>query len=491
MSYGIYLLHWPLLVVYREVAQVTSVGLAPGVVIIVASVIGAYLIRRLVEVPFLRVRKKDLAARRRAIVAFGLPLLLGFAGLFALHAFPGAPAPVALDDFPGAQVLDGSIEWEIDPRPANFIPDLATIKRDLPRSYEDGCHIGLRETVPKWCIYGEQEHFKRTLAVVGGSHSAHWLPALEEIAERNEWRIIYSTWSSCRFEVPGLDDRCETIVDSVAGHLETTRPDLLFTTATIGRGREFRGRDSQSFSTDNVERDASPPPSYIEAWRRMQHMGIDVFAVRDNPWLETNIPDCVSLHPNSPQDCGSKRAKVLGEKFDVSLVPDNVHTVDLSNYFCNTDYCPPIIGDIVVYRDRHHLTVEYSRSLSDVLEEHLVRAMANAKSGNPAPQDAPRLLRGEMRCSATAKSSPIKLEMEVALSGDALSVTRGSWKERGGSFDAWKGSINGVEVNITGEYRDVGTNPIRPVTFKGTYVEDQLFVVGTRGPRSCFLESRG
>src|SRR5690606_40637079 len=35
VSYGIYLLHWPLLVVYREVAQVTSVGLAPGVVIIV------------------------------------------------------------------------------------------------------------------------------------------------------------------------------------------------------------------------------------------------------------------------------------------------------------------------------------------------------------------------------------------------------------------------------------------------------------------------
>lgn len=493
VSYGIYLLHWPLLVVYREIAGVTTVSLVPGLLIILASIVGAYVIRIYVETPFLKLRREGLRVRGRAIAALGAPLLAVFIGLYAYHALPGKFAAGEELRFPGARALDGSAAWEIDADIGEFIPELATVKRDLPRSYRDGCHLGLSSDEIRWCVYGEEQNYARTIAVVGGSHSAQWLPALEEIVERNGWRILYSTWSACRFEVPGRNSRCDAIVSSVINELVNTKPDIVFTTANAGRGKEWvAGDQQQNFTAENVGRHESPPDGFLEAWRILQGEEIRVFALRDNPWLETDVPDCVSRESGVLQECGAERSKVLADNFDISMVPDNVRTADLSNFFCNNDYCPPVIGSILVYRDRHHITVPYALSISDELEAHLVQVMAEAEpveSHNAV--HIQEVSQGLLSCGSTGRSAPIELEVEFRIGGGEVIVRRGSWKNRGSSFDVWRGQVLGSEVSVTGEYRDVARNPVRNVEFKGVYEDGELFLEGRRGPRECTFSAPG
>jgi SGNH domain (fused to AT3 domains) len=43
------------------------------------------------------------------------------------------------------------------------------------------------------------------------------------------------------------------------------------------------------------------------------------------------------------------------------------HYVDLTGLFCTTDCCPVIIGNTLVYLDKGHLTIEYSRLLEPVI----------------------------------------------------------------------------------------------------------------------------
>ena len=46
----------------------------------------------------------------------------------------------------------------------------------------------------------------------------------------------------------------------------------------------------------------------------------------------------------------------------------NVISVDFIDQFCSATSCPPVIGNIVVYRDNSHITTTWAKHLEPVLE---------------------------------------------------------------------------------------------------------------------------
>ena len=44
-----------------------------------------------------------------------------------------------------------------------------------------------------------------------------------------------------------------------------------------------------------------------------------------------------------------------------------VRLVDLTAAICGAEYCEPVVGNIVVWRDMHHLTATYAAALADQL----------------------------------------------------------------------------------------------------------------------------
>jgi hypothetical protein len=48
-----------------------------------------------------------------------------------------------------------------------------------------------------------------------------------------------------------------------------------------------------------------------------------------------------------------------------------VTVVDPVPWFCTTEHCPVIVGNVLVYRDAGHITATYARMLAPQLDQAL------------------------------------------------------------------------------------------------------------------------
>ncbi|MBO0848542.1 MAG: hypothetical protein J2P20_03695 [Pseudonocardia sp.] len=56
-------------------------------------------------------------------------------------------------------------------------------------------------------------------------------------------------------------------------------------------------------------------------------------------------------------------------------VPPNVLFLDFSDYYCDRRTCPPVIGNILVYKDDNRLSATYLTSMADVVESAIDDAL--------------------------------------------------------------------------------------------------------------------
>lgn len=53
-------------------------------------------------------------------------------------------------------------------------------------------------------------------------------------------------------------------------------------------------------------------------------------------------------------------------------VPPNVSFADFSDYICEDETCPPIIGNVFVYLDSNHLSSTYATTMASFVEAVLL-----------------------------------------------------------------------------------------------------------------------
>lgn len=100
--------------------------------------------------------------------------------------------------------------------------------------------------------------------------------------------------------------------------------------------------------------------------------------IRDVPPVkdEVRTPNCLAANPD-PTACATP-ADALPEDPQVDAVrqADNpkVRLIDLTDRFCDQEWCYPVVGDVIVYRDTSHLTDEYSRALAPYIAEQVDKA---------------------------------------------------------------------------------------------------------------------
>jgi hypothetical protein len=276
-------------------------------------------------------------------------------------ATPTATATKKPVAYPGAAYLvQGGELPDVPYRPTAWVAS-----GDHPETYFNGCHVRHSPEV-RVCPYGPEDG-AHTIAIVGDSHSAQWLPAFQAIAEDFDFRVLSVTHSACRFDAwlpSDTTDRaqCAQWNRDVIPRLRDLKPDVVFTLGSYGWG----GRDRLN-------------AGQIEQWRRLDGIGIPVIAVRDNPWYRFELPPCVVAYGSQARRCGGDRAQ-LGLTQPVPIpagytVPRNVHPLDLTDLYCEATFCPPVIGNIMVYRDEHHITATYARTMGPFMAQAILRLM--------------------------------------------------------------------------------------------------------------------
>ncbi|AOM83772.1 Putative peptidoglycan O-acetyltransferase YrhL [Salisediminibacterium beveridgei] len=390
-AYAFYLWHWPVLIFYYLISGVESVSWLAGMILIGFSFCLAVGTTLLVENPLRSLvhRMKPVYATAAAglfILPFVTVLLLwqeeiddsagtswlqqeqdGSGEVPKEHDDPAKedetnddefPYNVADPEYPGAMGLFDEVEV---PDREDVIPSPVNARDSLPPVYEDDCHQNQTSPDVIACSYGYTEDDPEyTIALVGGSHSAHWLPALQEISEEYRIHIESYTKSNCRFTTDDLDELSEGCLpwgETLLEMLLEDPPDLVFTTSTAMEGEEI-------------------PEGFLDKWLALEDADIEVFAVRDVPWMDFDVAACVSEEGESAMDaCTTSSDDVLyqgnpwGELDDQ---PGNVTYADLNPYVCPDGDCLPIIGNVLVYRDSNHLTLEYVVTLTPLIEEKII-----------------------------------------------------------------------------------------------------------------------
>lgn len=150
------------------------------------------------------------------------------------------------------------------------------------------------------------------------------------------------------------------------------RPDFVFTTAT---------RDVRVGLTERT------PPGYVEQWRKLADDAIPVLAVRDNPHFAYAPSACVEVKGREAAECATPRAELLAPNppyLDLADVPPNVLFLEFSDYYCDQQTCPPVIGNVLVYMDDNHVSATYLSTMASIVA-HAIDLAADQHNGRTSP----------------------------------------------------------------------------------------------------------
>lgn len=382
MAYALYLWHWPLLIFWLTHSDEERAGLTDGVVVIILAVALAYLTQRLVERSLRAAPPRARHGRAPVLALVWTSVLLAVAIVVALGAtgwrqYTNTIRANGADllnlssvDYPGARALVDGLRAPTLP----VRPTVLEASDDLPASIVDECISDFGNAALIKCTYGDPRA-ERTIAVAGGSHSEHWLTALNRIGQRHGFRVVTYLKMGCPLntdELPRVSvsnnpyPGCREWVETTMAALVEDRPDFVFMTTTRPRPKA---------SGDFV------PNNYLGIWDTLAANGIPILGIRDTPWMYRDgmvfsPVDCLA-EGGDPESCGLPRSEAL-ESYNPTLdyldrYPGIV-PLDMSDAVCGPDVCRAAEGNVLVYHDAHHLTSTYVHTLTDELARQLSEA---------------------------------------------------------------------------------------------------------------------
>lgn len=379
ISYSWYLWHWPLVVMAGEALGGLNVG--AGLAVVVLAAVPAHLSYRYLERPYMRWRRVAPNGRALRLGAAGMVVaaLVG-AGLLAVPS-PGVQGPTPTiateqseDGRERTVELYGAEALEVDPTlgrvenaPAGFMPTGENAAEDTPEMPQEGCHVDGAVSEPRRCDYGPRDA-RYTVALVGDSHATHWVPALQRLTQERGLRLVSYTKSACPLSTEvirgtqngGQNQHCLDWGENVLAELERTQPDLVLVS-----------------SSRHTAPDGGPYASgAAAAWARIQEAGLRMGFITDVPRPDFDVPECVVVHEGDLGECAVPRDEAIAnsgqsQQREALELAGDVPAVDLSAQICPEDLCSPVVGGVLLYRDSHHLTATYARTLAPELERAL------------------------------------------------------------------------------------------------------------------------
>jgi hypothetical protein len=278
--------------------------------------------------------------------------------------------------YPGAAVigdhLTGTLPaWPVAP-PADHI--------QLPDYWAQGCLPAQNSPTPKECVYGETRHPVLTVALVGDSMAGNFFTPLDQIATERHWKLIVDVHSTCpwtstmllKLKASGAYTSCHAWGVSVLHDLVATiKPNVVITSGYpyfATTADPAVGRQSENAIGDGM----------IPYWRALEAHGISVVAIRETPFIGLTVPSCLARNHGVAAKCAVPAAKAIladpptlvAARAMNGKVPD----INLNPLICPGVICQPVIGNVLVYQDSHHLTSLYSSTLTPFLEQDLLAA---------------------------------------------------------------------------------------------------------------------
>lgn len=346
LSYSWYLWHWPVLVF--ATANNTRLPLWVRLGLLGVSLLLAAASYRFVESPIryhrVLVRRSGYSlAMAACITILGLGLTYGWWQL--------------------------SVNWAKLPQQARF----TQVIDELPEIYNTGCHADFFETDLKVenCTAGPADA-SRSLVLFGDSHAAQWYPALEQMANEQSWRLISLTKSAC----PAVDllkfhprmgrdyVECSVWRQAALQLMKELKPDLVVVSSSASQIQPSEWQPGMERILDVLS-----------------EISRSVVLLRDTPYPGFDVPRCLARHhwgaaitpvPACEITIANKASlELYNLQLQTAAHYPNVFVVDMEPYICPEMPCQLERDELILYRDSHHLSVPFVKSLTETLAVQL------------------------------------------------------------------------------------------------------------------------
>ena len=375
ISYSLYLWHWPIIVLAGWIVG-DRFGAAPTVAIVLIAVGLSALTKRFVEDPPRRAGRLTSSARwTYAGAALVVVALVGGSGAAwgAVESRTSASERTALERFEHDPCFGAGAMREPAGCANPFSPDgvdTAFAAQDRGVLAERCNSYG---TEPVECAFGETEDPALTVAVVGNSHAAVLVPALEAYGAERDWRIILMRKTDCLgvstlpYPQPAGTD-CTDWTAAVQARL--AEPDIDVVVFGTHRNALYYLADDKEPEFDV----SALRPHISSTFAALLELGTSVVVVGDTPGTRPDpAPECVHLHRDEDDPCASPLpTDGLDDGNVVSLAALDTTGVKYQSLLpsvCDERTCHVVVGGTVVYFDDHHLSASFARSLAPELGE--------------------------------------------------------------------------------------------------------------------------
>lgn len=412
IAYALYLVHWPLLILaYRIFPEVHPMVIAAGVGLVsLPLAYGLHIgvtetlrqqVRPPGHVPLYKMltRRYRIWARRRRpspwypISAVSLVTICAVlvASPFAMDRLQAIQTERQWADITAhgeyGEMYPGVGEFLVGaeaPEDVPLMPPVMDLAAMMPPTTEDGCYAVFGDVDLKiyredgsLCWYGDTESDK-TMYVAGGSHAEQYITALDVIGKRRGFKVLPIVKMGCalnsreiRWDGTTFEECQRWSSESAVPYIIQNPPtEGVFMTAT--RPATVHGRGPEMV-----------PDSYVEIHQELSSRGIHLWSVRDNPWMmmgpegeeQKDVRVCLSEGHDAIQ-CGQPRSASLlatNPALNAYRGIDNLTLLDFTDALCTpgsaqSSYCPGVIGNIVAYRDSHHLTAQLIETMIPMIE---------------------------------------------------------------------------------------------------------------------------
>lgn len=229
------------------------------------------------------------------------------------------------------------------------------------------------------CDFSEGKSDVTTVWITGDSHAQQWIPALIRLGKEKHWKLRYSLVGGCPVadvaftgyrgnKDPVGADRCMATGKSIAELIEFDKPDKVFYS---NFSRQESVDDGSGNSQERQYREGLP-----KYWQRWVDVGSTVYVLADPPLNGfVRNSNCVALNPVEPLKCAVPRP--IAQPTDPLVVAaeamaePRVKLIDLTDHFCDSTTCYPVVGNMAVYFDPDHLNGKFSVLLAPYIGRKL------------------------------------------------------------------------------------------------------------------------
>jgi peptidoglycan/LPS O-acetylase OafA/YrhL len=257
-------------------------------------------------------------------------------------------------------------DWSLRP---DVAPALVDARNDKERIWFERCLASTEHTAPRPnCVYGDR-NAGYTVALIGDSKAGAFFPAFEWVANQRGWRLLPMIKVACPFiDMPVKNltlkreyHECAAYNEAVVAQLNAAPPDLV----VVAMNHWIFPVDPAS---DNY------PAEAAAVARQMDKLASRTVILADPPRSDVDVPGCLSANVWDIRACATSRKRALAGHAVMerqAAAAAGVAMIDLAARICPDTPCLPVVDNMIVFRDTHHLTATFARSLGPDLERLL------------------------------------------------------------------------------------------------------------------------